>query len=126
MERATRIAKTDKSMWTGEEINFVKDINDFCKEKLYPKEKFLRKNWQEYLPHDWRSFYNLCMNHLSIPEGSDTKEIWGRVVVPAVRDKYQSMKCNLNNKIKSVYMGMKLYCNVPVNTCLCSVLSHLL
>ena len=108
LERATKTARTDKTMWTGEEINFVKDINDFCKEKLYPKEKFLRKNWQEYLPHDRRSFYSLCMNHLSIPEGSDPKEIWGRVVVPAVRDKYQSMKCNLNNKIKSVYMGMKI------------------
>jgi hypothetical protein len=22
----------------------VKDINDFCRERLYPKEKFLRKN----------------------------------------------------------------------------------
>jgi len=105
LERTTRIAKTDKLTWTGEEINFVKDINDFCKEKLYPKEKFLRKNWHEYLPHDRRSFYSLCMNHLSIPEGSDPKDIWGRVVVPAVRDKYQSMKCNLNNKIKSVYLG---------------------
>ena len=108
LERTTRIAKTDKLTWMGEEINFVKDINDFCKEKLYPKEKFLRKNWHEYLPHDRRSFYSLCMNHLSIPEGSDPKDIWGRVVVPAVRDKYQSMKCNLNNKIKSIYMGMTI------------------
>ncbi len=32
----------NKSEWTGEEINFVKDINDFCKEELYPHEKFLR------------------------------------------------------------------------------------
>jgi hypothetical protein len=108
LERATRIAKTDKSMWMGEEINFVNDINDFCEEKLYPKEKFPRKNLQEYLPHDRRSFYSLCMNHLSILEGSDPKDIWGRVVVPAVRDKYQSMKCNLNSKIKSIYMGMKI------------------
>ena len=42
LERTSRIAKTDKLTWTGEEINFVKDVNDFCKEKLYPKEKFLR------------------------------------------------------------------------------------
>ena len=32
-----------KTGWTGEEINFVKDINDFCKDRLYPKEKFLRQ-----------------------------------------------------------------------------------
>jgi hypothetical protein len=46
-----------KTGWTGEEINFVKDINDFCKDRLYPKEKFLRKNWQEYLPNDRRSLW---------------------------------------------------------------------
>ena len=34
-------------------------------------------------------------------------DIWGRVIVPAVRDKYQSMKCNMNNKIKSIYMIMR-------------------
>ena len=108
LARETRMSRSDKSTWSGQEMNFVKDVNDFCKEKLFPREKFLRKNWQEYLPRDRRSFYSLCMDHLSIPEGSDPKEIWGRVVVPAVRDKYQSMKCNLNNKIKSVYLGMKI------------------
>jgi hypothetical protein len=63
-----------KTGWTGEEINFVKDINDFCKDRLYPKEKFRRKNWQEYLPNDRRSLCYLCMKHLSIPEGSDPRE----------------------------------------------------
>jgi hypothetical protein len=57
-----------KTGWTGEEINFVKDINDFCKDRLYPKEKFLRKNWQEYLPNDRSSLCSLCMKQLSIPE----------------------------------------------------------
>ena len=43
MTRTVRVSH-DKTGWTGEEMNFVKSINDFCKEKLYPKEKFLRKN----------------------------------------------------------------------------------
>jgi len=85
----------------------VKDINDFCRERLYPKEKFLWKNWLEYLPNDRRSLYSVCMKHLSIPEGSNPKEIWGRVIVPSIRDKYQSMKCNMNNKIKSIYLNMR-------------------
>ncbi len=89
-------------------INFVKDINDFCNDRLYPKETFLRKNWQEYLQNDWRSLYSVCMKHLSIPKGSDPREIWGRVIILAVRDKYQSMKCNMNNKIKSIYMRMRI------------------
>jgi hypothetical protein len=111
-EMQTRMSITPsqrKTGWIGEEINFVKDINDFCKDKLYTKEKFLRKNWQEYLPNDWRSLYSVCMKHLSIPEGSDPREIWGRVIVLAVRDKYQSMKCNMNNKIKSIYMSMRIF-----------------
>ena len=108
LDRETKMSRTNKSMLSGQEMNFVKDVNDFCKEKLFPREKFLRNNWQDYLPNDLRSFYRLCMDNLSIPEGSDPKDIWGRVVVPAVRDKYQSLKCNLNNKIKSVYMGMKM------------------
>jgi hypothetical protein len=48
------------------------------------------------------------MKHLSIPEGSHPREIWARVIVPAIRDKYQSMKCNTNNKIKSIYMSMRI------------------
>ena len=45
MSSVTRYDNRNKSEWTGEEINFVKDINEFCKEELYPNEKFLRKNW---------------------------------------------------------------------------------
>ncbi len=46
------------------------------------------------------------MKHLLIPEGSDPKEIWGRMIVPSIRDKYHSVKCNMNNKIKSIYLSM--------------------
>ena len=49
----------------------------------------------------------MCMKHLLIPKGSDPNEIRGRVIVHSIRDKYQSMKCNMNNKIKSIYLSMK-------------------
>ncbi len=55
----------DKTGWTGEEIIFVKDINDFCRDRLDPKEKFLRKNWQEYLLND-RGEHVLCVYETSI------------------------------------------------------------
>jgi len=64
-------------------------------------------NWQEYLPNDRRSLYSVCMKHLSIPEGSNPKKIWDRVIVPSIIDKYQSMKCNMNNKVKSIYLSMR-------------------
>ena len=67
-----------------------------------------RARRKEYLPNDRRSLYSVCMKHLSIPKVSDPREIWGGVIVPAVRDKYQSKKCNMNNKIKSIYMSMRI------------------
>ncbi len=88
MQSTSMVTGRDKAGWTGDELMFVKDINDFCRERLYPKEKFLRKNWVEYLPNDRRSLYSVCMKHLSIPKGSNPKEIWGRVIVPSIRDKY--------------------------------------
>jgi hypothetical protein len=107
MQSTSRMTGRDKTGWTGEELIIVKDINDFCRDRLYPKEKFLRKNWQEYLPNDRGSLYYVCMKHLSFPEGSNPKEIWGRVIIPSIRDKYQSMRCNMNNKIKSIYLSMR-------------------
>jgi hypothetical protein len=107
VESTSMVTGRDEVGWTGDKLIFIKDINDFCRERLYPKEKFLRKNWQEYLPNDRRSLYSVCMKHLSIPEGSNPKEIWDRVIVPSIRDKYQSMKCNMNNKIKSIYLSMR-------------------
>jgi hypothetical protein len=103
MQRTSMGTSRDKTGWKGEELIFIKDVTDFCRDRLYPKEKFLRKNWQEYLPHDTWSLYSVCMKHLSILQGSDRRDIWDRVIVPSIRDKYQSMKCNMNNKIKSIY-----------------------
>ena len=89
MQSTPRKSNQDKTGWMGDEMMFVKDINDFCREMLYPKEKFLRKNCHEYLPNDRRSLYSVCMKHLSIPEGSNPSEIWSRVIIPSIRDKYQ-------------------------------------
>ena len=108
LRSVTRMDNHDKTEWTGEEMNFVKDINDFCKEKLYPKEKFLRKNWQLYLPNDRTSLCWVVMKNLSIPERSDPMDMWNRVIVRAIREKYLSMRCNLTTKIKGIYMSMTI------------------
>ncbi len=107
MQSTFRMTGREKTGWTGEELIFVKEINDFCRDRLYPTEKFLWKNWQEYLPNDRGSLYSVRMKHLSIPKGSNPRGVWGRVSIPSIRDKYQSMKCNMNNKIKSIYLSMR-------------------
>jgi hypothetical protein len=42
---------------------------------------------------------------MKIPERADEKDIWERVKVPTIMQKYQHMKCNLNNEIKSIYLS---------------------
>ena len=92
--------------WTGEETNFAETVNNFCRSFLFPRNKFLKEKWQDYLPKRMNSLYSLCMRHLKIPEGADERDIWERVIVPSISRKYMNMKCNLNNEIKAIYMSM--------------------
>ena len=96
----------EEYQWTGEETNFAKTVNHFCKYFLFPRYKFLKDRWQDVLPERPRSLYLLCMQRLKIPEGADKRDIWERVIVPSIRMKYSNMKCNLNNDIKLIYLSM--------------------
>ncbi len=68
--------------WTGEETNFAETVNHFCRFYLFPRFKFLKYGWTEFMPDKKNSFYSLCMGHLKIHEGADKKDIWERVIVP--------------------------------------------
>jgi hypothetical protein len=65
----------EEYQWTGEETNFTKTINHFCKYFLFPRYKFLKDGWQDVLPERLRSLYSLCMQRLKIPEGADKRDI---------------------------------------------------
>jgi hypothetical protein len=91
---------------TGEETNFAKMVNHFCKYFFFPRYKFLKDGWQDILPERPKSLYLLCMQRLKIPEGADKRDIWERVIVPSIRMKYTNMKCKLNNNIKLIYLSM--------------------
>ncbi len=59
----------------------------------------------------------LCLRKLSLPEGSDTDDIWERVIVPLIQMKNVNIKGNMNNDLKKIYMGMScvLYVSPSVN-----------
>jgi hypothetical protein len=40
----------EEYQWTGEETNFTKTVNHFCKNFLFPRYKFLKDGWQDVLP----------------------------------------------------------------------------
>jgi hypothetical protein len=105
----TRMNKTkvqEELKWTGKETNFSDTVGNFCRCFLFPRTKFLKDGWKDYLPDDRDSLYALCMCRLKIPERAGERDIWERVMVPTIMRKYQHMKCNLNNEIKSIYLSM--------------------
>jgi hypothetical protein len=65
----------------------------------FPRYKFLKDGWQDVLPERPTSLYLLCMQKMMIPERVDKRNIWERLIVP-------SMKYNLNNDIKLIYLSM--------------------
>jgi len=99
--------KQEESMrWSGEEINFADSVNSFVREFLFPWYKFLREGWQNYEPDKKNSLSSMCLRKLSLPEGSDTADIWERVIMPSIQMKYINIKGNMNNDLKKIYRSM--------------------
>jgi hypothetical protein len=94
--------------WSGEEINFADSVNTFVREFLFPRYKFLRGGWQKYEPDKRNSLSSMCLRKLSLPEGSDTEDIWERVIVPSIQMKYVNIKGNMNNDLKKIYISMSV------------------
>jgi hypothetical protein len=92
--------------WSSEEINFADSVNSFVREFLFLQYKFLRKGWQNYEPDKKNSLSSMCLRKLLLPEGSDTADIWERVIVPSIQMKYINIKGNMNNDMKKIYMSM--------------------
>jgi len=92
--------------WSGEEINFSESVNTFVRGFLFPRYKFLKEGWQEYLPNTRNSLSSMCLRYLALPEGSDVEDIWERVIVPSIRMKYVNIKGNMNNDLKNIYMSV--------------------
>ncbi len=49
------------------------------------------------------------MHQLSLPEGSNKKDIWERDIVPLIQMKYVDLKGNMNNDLKKIYMSMNIW-----------------
>ncbi len=97
--RMSRKTVREELQWTGEDTNFVETVNNFCKYFLFPRTKFLKDGWQDFCPIK-RAAYTCFVC-------TDNRDMWDRVIVHSISRKYQNMKCNLNNNIKSIYLSMK-------------------
>ena len=104
--RPNKKSLRESMRWSGEEINFADSVNSFVREFLFPRYKFPREGWQNYEPDKKNSLSSMCLRKLSLPERSDTADIWERVIVPSIQMKYINIKGNMNNDLKKIYMSM--------------------
>ena len=49
-----------------------------------------------------------------VPEGSDTEDIWDRVIIPLIQMKYINIKGNMNNDLKKIYMSVYCVLHNPI------------
>jgi len=101
-------------MWSGEEINFSESVNTFIQEFLFPRYKFLKEGWQRYQHNMNNSLSSMCLRRLSLPEGSDSEDIWDRVIIPLIQMKYINIKGNMNNDLKKIYMSVYCVLHNPI------------
>ncbi len=85
--------------WDGKEANFADSVLTFVKEYLFPYYKFLKDGWMEYDDRQ-ESLSTFIQQKVRIPEGTEYKSQWERVIQPTIQAKYVTITCNLNNEIK--------------------------
>jgi hypothetical protein len=74
----------------------------FVKDYLFPYFKFLKNGWMEY-DKGQDSFSTFIQGKVQISEGAEYKDQWERVIFPTIQAKYDTIRCNLNNKIQRTY-----------------------
>jgi hypothetical protein len=76
-----------------------------------------RKRWKSVWKGEWTSFsLNTSSSRMAGRNfykikriAAAKRDIWERDIVPSIMRKYQNMKYNLNNDIKSIYMSISTH-----------------
>ena len=97
--------------WNAEETIFADVVGHYCKHFLFPRYKFLKIGWEQYRPDVQTSLLSLTEQSLKDKHPqSNKKDMWERVSAVTIWLKYNNMKCNLNNLIKTAYQSK---CYIP-------------
>ena len=87
-------------------------ISQFCKNKLFPLQKFLHRSWKVYSEKDKTSLSYKCKEEIDIPILEDNEFYWMNKIVPMINKKYCEIRANINSGIKSEYFGKFSYLNL--------------
>lgn len=90
--------------WNEEEVLFSDTVITFCKEFLFPRYKFLGKNWMNISTKP-TSFSAMVRRNLKLARGMTFDDAWHRIIAPTITKKYTDMRCNINNACRIAFMG---------------------
>jgi len=80
-------------------------ISQFCKNKLFPHQKFLHQSWKVYSDKDKSSLCYKCNEEIDVPVLEDGEFYWTNKIVPMINKKYCEIRANINSGIKVEYFG---------------------
>jgi hypothetical protein len=80
-------------------------IAQFCKNKLFPHQKFLHPSWKVYSVKDKSSLSYKCNKEIDVPVLEDGEFYWMNKTVPMINKKYCKIRANINSSIKVEYFG---------------------
>ena len=82
-------------------------ISQFCKNKLFPHQKFLHPSWKIYSEMDKTSLSYKIGEEIDVPIHEDREFYWTNKIVPMINKKYCKIRANINSgKQKQVeYFG---------------------
>lgn len=80
-------------------------ISQFCKNKLFPHQKFLHPSWKIYSEKDKTSLSYKCKEEIDVPINEDGEFYWANKIVPMINKKYCEIRANINSGIKVEYFG---------------------
>ena len=88
--------------WNGEEAILSDKVSNWLKTYLFARYKFLKVGWMKYST-DRDSLPSFVQRKMNMTDVDDYETMWERVIRPTMQQKYVTVRCNLNNKIRKAY-----------------------
>ena len=106
--------------WGRRDHNNLQSANKICKEKLFPKFKFLPvPDWKKFTPTEKGTLCYQIWKVVTVPRGADAEIYWDNRMIPIVNKKYVEMRSNLNSAMRRRWQR-EIY--VLVNVCFAPIL----
>ena len=106
--------------WGRRDHNNLQSANKICKEKLFPKFKFLPvPDWKKFTPTGKGTLCYQIWKVVTVPRGADAEIYWDNRMIPIVNKKYVEMRSNLNSAMRRRWQR-EIY--VLVNVCFAPIL----